>query len=213
MPRRTVLVLLAPLLGACANMATIETAVPPGSEVMEPRLVGTWEVRLDTSLAGRMVITQETATQYLVRDYEADGPSSVFMGRLGPLGGHRFIFELSPVADTTKMFHSLSGDSTRLNPPSYPLMVPIRMPLVIERADSGLSFAAFNGDTLVADLASGRLRTPFVTVKQGDLAATVLLTDHDPQSLNAALQRFADRPGALIWLRRVGHRISLPAPH
>jgi hypothetical protein len=213
MPRFPVLVLLAPMLSACANVATIETAVPPGSEVMEPRLVGTWEVRLDTSLAGRMVITHETATQYLVRDFEVEGTSSVFMGRLGPLGAHRFLFELSPVADTTKMFHSLSGDSTRLNPPSYPLMLPIHMPLVIERADSGLIFAAFNGDTLVADLTSGRLRTPFATVKQGDLAVTVLLTERDPQSLNAALRQFADRPGALIWLRRVGRSISLPALH
>jgi len=213
MPRFPVLVLLAPLLGACANMATIETAVPPGSEVMEPRLVGTWEVRLDTSLAGRMVITPETATQYLVRDYDVEGTSAVFVGRLGPLGVHRFIFELSPVADTTKMFHSLSGDSTRLNPPSYPLMLPIHMALVIERADSGLTFAAFNGDTLLADLTSGRLRTPFATVKQGDISATVLLTERDPQSLNAALRQFADRPGALIWLRRVGRSISLPTPH
>ena len=213
MPRFPVLVLLAPMLSACANVATIETAVPPGSEVMEPKLVGTWEVRLDTSLAGRMVITHETATQYLVRDFEVEGTSSVFMGRLGPLGAHRFIFELSPVADTTKMFHSLSGDSTRLNPPSYPLMLPIQMPLVIEWADSGLIFAAFNGDTLVADLTAGRLRTPFATVKQGDLAVTVLLTERDPQSLNAALRQFADRPGALIWLRRVGRSISLPALH
>jgi hypothetical protein len=213
MPRFALLVLLAPMLGACANMVTIETAVPPGSEVMEPRLVGTWEVRLDTSLAGRMVITRETATQYLVRDFEAGGTSAVFMGRLGPLGAHRFIFELSPVADTTKMFHSLSGDSTRLNPPSYPLMLPIHMPLVIEPADSGLTFAAFNGDTLLAALTSGRLRTPFATVKQGDISVTVLLTERDPQSLNAALRQFADRPGALILLRRVGHSISLPAPH
>lgn len=213
MPRFPVHVLLAPMLSACVSVATIETAVPPGSEVMEPRLVGTWEVRLDTSLAGRMVITHETATQYLVRGYEVEGTSSVFMGRLGPLGTHRFIFELSPVADTTKMFHSLSGDSTRLNPPSYPLMLPIHMPLVIERADSGLTFAAFNGDTLLAALTSGRLRTPFATVKQGDIAATVLLTERDPQSLNAALRQFADRPGALIWLRRVGRSISLPALH
>ena len=213
MPRFSLLVPLTLLLSACASVATIETAVPPGSEVMEPRLVGTWEVRLDTSLAGRMVITRETATQYLIRDFEVDGPSAVFMGRLGPLGTHRFILELSPVKDTTKMFHSLSGDSTRLNPPTYPLMLPVHMPLVIERADSGLTFAAFNGDTLLAALTSGRLRTPFATVKQGDISATVLLTERDPQSLNTFLRQFADRPGALVWLRRVGHSISLPAPH
>ena len=135
------------------------------------------------------------------------------MGRLGPLGAHRLILELSPVADTTKMFHSLSGDSTRLNPPSYPLMLPIHMPLVIERADSGLVFAAFNGDTLLADLTSGRLHTAFATVKQGDIAATVLLTEQDPKSLNAALQHFADRPGALLVLARVGRRIAFPVKH
>jgi hypothetical protein len=213
MSRFSALVLLSPLLSACTSVATVATAVPPGTEVMEPRLVGTWELRLDTALAGRMVITRETATQYLVRDYETDGPPAVFMGRLGPLGGHRFIFELSPVGDTTKMFHSLGGDSTRLNPPSYPLMLPVHMPLVIERADSGLIFGAFNGDTLGADVTSGRLRTPYVVVKQGDLSATLLLTERDPPSLNAALRQFADRPNALISLRRVGRRISLPVPH
>lgn len=210
MRRFALLVLLTPLLGACVNVASVETAIPPGSEVVEPRLLGTWEVRMDTALGSRIIITQESATQYMIRDLEVDGSPSVFMGRLGPLGAHRLILELSPVADTTKMFHSMSGDSTRLNPPSYPLMLAIHMSFVIERADSGLVFEAFNGDTLLADLTAGHLRTPFVTAKQGDIAATVLLTEQDPQKLNAALQSFADRPGALLVLARVGRRIAFP---
>jgi len=213
MTRPLLLILLAPLLSACVSVATIGTAVPSGAEVFEPQLVGTWELGVDTSLSSRLVITKEGAALYLIRDLEVSGTSSVLMGRLGPLGTHRWILELSPVGDTSKYTHPLSGDSTRLTPPSYPLMQPVIMPLVIERADSGLVFAAFNGDSLRTFLTSGRLRTPFAVVKQGDLNATVLLTEQEPSSLNAALQTFADRPGALIPLARVGHRLTLRMMH
>ncbi len=214
MTRPWFLILLAPMLGACVSVASVGTAVTAGDEVFEPRLVGTWELSEDTSVSSRFVITQEGAAQYLVRDYEVQGSTTVLAGRLGPLGSRRWIFELSPVGDTSKYFHPLSGsDSTRLNPPSYPLMLPIHMPLVIERADSGWVFSAFNGDSLLADLKSGRLRTPYSVVKQGDLNSTVLLTEQEPRNLNAALQTFADGPGRLIRLARVGQRLTLRIMH
>jgi hypothetical protein len=212
MARRLFLVLLAPALSACYTVASLETAVPPGQEVFEPRLVGTWELRSDTSVSSRMVITRESATQYLIRDQEAQGPSGVYMGRLGPLGPRRWILELSPVGDTSRYVHPMSSkDSTRLNPPDLPLMLPVHMPLVIERADSGLVFAVIRGDSLGAALRSGRLRTPFAILRSGDISATVVLTEEDPQRLNAALQQFVQQPGVLQPLPRVGQRLSLPS--
>ena len=214
MTRLLYLVLLAPVLSACYTVASLQTAIQPGAEVFDPRLVGTWEMSTDTSVTGRMVITREGAAQYLIRDLEVQGPSSVLMGRLGPLGPRRWILELSPVGDTSKYTHPLaSKDSTRLSPPSVPLMLPIIMPLVVDRADTGLVFSAFRGDSLSAELTSGALRTPFTVVKQGDISVTVLLTAQDPGSVNVALATFAGRPGALIPLPRVGHRISMPGMH
>jgi hypothetical protein len=214
MARRLFLVLLAPALSACYTVASLETAVPAGSEVFEPRLVGTWELREDTSSGGRLVITREGDAQYLVRDYGGDGSSTVLAGRLGPLGAHRWLFELSPVGDTTKYTHSLgSKDSTRLGPPEDMLLLPIRLPLVIERPDSGLVFAILKGDSLLKALQSGAVRTPFTLVARGDIATTVLLTEQDAEALNRALQAFVDRPGVLMPLPRVGRRITVPSLH
>jgi hypothetical protein len=214
MARRLLLLVLAPLLGACVNVATVETAVPSGAELFEPRLVGTWELRSDTSLTSRFVITGETGSQYLVRDLETEGPSNAFKGRLGVLGPHRWIFELSPVGDTSRYRHPLSSkDSTRLLPPEEPLMLPLHMPLVIEHADSGLVFEAFRGDSVAAALKAGRVHTPYSQVQVGDLAVTLLLTEDDPARLNTALRSLASLPGVLIALPRVGHRVTLPAMH
>jgi hypothetical protein len=214
MVRRLLLLLLAPALSACYTVASVETAVPAGQEVFEPRLVGTWELKSDSSVSGRMVITRETANEYLIRDLEVQGPSAAYKGRLGPLGPGRWILELSPVGDTSKYVHPLSRkDSTRLAAPDLPLMLPLHMPLVIERADSGLTFAALRGDSLRAALQSGRVRTPFAIVQSGDISATVLLTEDDPQKLNVALRGFAALPGVLLPLPKVGRSLSLPSTH
>jgi hypothetical protein len=201
------------MLGACVGVASLETAVPPRTEVFEPRLLGNWEIREDSFLTSRVVVTQEAAALYLVRYVQVHGDSAVLMGRLGPLGTRRWILELSPVGDTLQYVRSPgSRDSSRLAPPSHLLMMPVHMPLVIERADSGLRFAAFNGDSLQAYLTSRRLRTPFA-VKDEGFVSTVLLTEREPRSLNSSLQEFAERPGALVPLPRIGHRISAPAWH
>ena len=65
------------------------------------------------------------------------------------------------------------------------------MDLVIERADSGLVFAAFNGDSLREQLRSGTLAAPYV-----DWNGLLPLTATAPESLNATLRDFAARPGA-----------------
>ncbi len=212
MARSWSLVLLAPALSACYSVVTVQSAVPDGKEVFEPRLVGSWELRSDTSLSSRLVITREGAAEYLVRDLSLQGPSAAFKGRLGPLGPGRWLFELSPVGDTSSYVHPLSGrDSTRLLAPELPLLIPVRMPLVLERPDSGLVMWALNGDSLNAALKAGRLQTPFTLVSTGDISATILLTEQDPQRLNAALQAFVTRQGALIPLSRVGWRVALPS--
>jgi hypothetical protein len=214
MTRPPLLLLLAPLLGACVNVASVATAVPPGAATFDSGLVGTWELMTDTSVSSRLVVTRETATEYMVRDLETDPPSTVFMGRLAPLGPSRWVFELTPVGDTTHFRHTLSSkDSTRLLPPDEPLMLPLHMPLVIARADTGLVVAVFNGDSVAAAVKAGRVKTPYTAAQQGDISVTVLLTEEDPQLLNTALERLADLPGVLITLRRVGRRLWMPAMH
>ena len=93
-----------------------------------------------------------------------------------------------------------------MSPPECGLLIPIHMDLVIERADSGLVFAAFNGDSLREQLRSGTLAAPYV-----DWNGLLPLTATAPESLNATLRDFAARPGALSLWRRVVHRITRPS--
>ena len=212
MMRPLMLLLVAPLLGACTGVATLEKAVPGDAEVFEPRLVGTWEVREDTSLESRVVVTREGVARYLVRWMQVHGDSAVLLGRLGPLGSRRWILELSPVADTTTWVKRKdAGDSTRqLEAPSAALMIPVYMHVVIERADSGLVLAVFSGDSVRAQLEAGRVRSPFAEFGH-DFSTTLLLTERETKRLNAVLRELADRPGVLIPLPRRGYVVASPS--
>ncbi len=212
MTRPLMLLLVAPLLGACTGVATLETAVPDGAEVFEPRLVGTWEIREDSSLESRIVITREGAARYLVRWMQVHGDSTVLLGRLGPLGSRRWVLELSAIADTTTWVKRKdTGDSTRqLQAPSPALMIPVYMHVVIDRADSGLAFAMFNGDSVRAQLRAGRVRSGYAEAGR-EFSTTLLLTERETRRLNAALRDLADRPGVLIPLPRVGYRVASPS--
>jgi hypothetical protein len=201
------LALALPLLGACTAAVTLETAIPPGREVMEPALLGTWEIMDGPEVGSRAVVTPEGAGRYMLR-VTGDSPtdSAVLMGRLGALGTRRWILELSPVGDTSRYTKLPGRDSTRLSPPNRLLLVPVHMQLVVERADSGLRFAALNADSLLAQLRSGRLEASYA-----EWNGLVFLTGTDPARLNAAIREFADKPGALIPIPRVGRRITPPS--
>ncbi len=210
--RRCLLPLLcASLLGACTTLASLVTAVPPGLAVSEPRLMGTWEFMTDTTVEGRAIIREEGPGTYLIRWLPAHDDSMALVGRVGSLGPRRRVLEISAVADTTRYTHSFtSRDSTRLGPPSHPFEIPVHMLLVLELTDTGLVIAVPSTDSLQASTRSGHLKTQAVELTE-ELGSTVLMTEPDPSRLNAALRRFAERPGALEYLPRIGHRIIIPS--
>ncbi len=212
MTRRLLPLFLAPLAGACTTVASLQTAVPPGQAVSEPRLLGTWAFTTDTTLEARAIITEESAGTYLIRWLPTHHDSIALVGRVGMLGPRRRVLEVSAVDDTTKYAHAFAGrDSTRLGPPSHPFEIPVQMLLVLDLADTGLVIGVPNSDSLRVQGRSGRLKTSVVELQAAGFGSTVLMTEVDPAALNAALRQFADRPGTIDTLPRVGHRIILPS--
>ncbi len=198
------------MVAACSATATLETVIPPGSEAVDSRILGTWEIADGPEVTSHATVTQEAGGRYMIRvvpvETDRGESAAVFMGRLGTLGSRRLVLEFSPVGDTTKFTTLPDGrDSTRLRPPLLPLMLPYHMHLVLTMADTGIVLSAFNGDSLLSLLEAGRLRGD-----HADLNGPVLLTGTDPVALNALLRAFAGRPGALVVWRRVGRRITLP---
>jgi hypothetical protein len=209
MRRLPLLLAMAPALAACTTVTTLGTAVPKASAVFEPRLLGEWRM-VQSNDTNDVVITREGAAEYMIRPVKP-GPDAppVYAGRLGPLGSGRWMLELSPVADTMKYTHAPMGqDSTRLGPPEDFLLLPLHMQLIVGRADSGLSFAVFNTDSVAAALKDGRLHTEYTAASQGMFVATLLLTESETKPLDEVLASIAAMPGALITLPRVGRVVD-----
>jgi hypothetical protein len=209
MPRLPILLAAAPALAACTTVTTLGTAVPKNAAVFEARLLGTWRM-VQGHDTNEVVITREGAAQYMIRPVAPDpSRAPVYAGRLGPLGAGRWMLELSPVGDTTKYTHEMMGrDSTRLGPPQDLLLLPLHLQLIVGRADSGLTFAVFNTDSVAAALKDGRLHAEYTAASQGMFMATLLLTESETKPLDAVLGSTADLPGALIALPRVGHVVD-----
>lgn len=208
------LLLLAALASACGSVASIESAIALSrrdSTPFEPRLLGTWEYGDGARVDGRLIVTRSGTTGYVFELTVLDSDSTFFFDAItGTLGPDRLLLELSPIRGRLPRDGSRPiRDSIDHRPPDAVMLLPIKMQFVIETADSGLRFFVFDTDSLLEALTSGRITTPYLVHNEW-LSTTLLLTSPESDSIHAALQQFAGRPGALTPWPRTGHFVELP---
>lgn len=201
---------LAITLVACAvseDVHTLRPVVAESDAIFDARLVGTWEW-VDGKNVERAVISRDTGKPYSI-EYD----KYRFEARLGRLGGRQVLDVWPAPPDTTKL--DMTWVESLNNFHGY-LLTPAHLLLVLDlRADS-LLVSAFERDSLVVALASGKVRLPYIEL--GDSARNeggTLLLGGTTSQLRLAIGPYLAGGGALgkpSAFRRVPDARSSPVP-
>lgn len=174
------------MLVACSSVSSVDTAIPRGAAVEDPRLAGTWAGLDGDGDSMHLVVRRVEPNRYEMVNV-LDQPSDTVSVRFARLGEQLLMEASAPPARIT------TYDGWAL---------PLYFQAVIELEDSAIRLAWFDPDSLGAALRKSDPQLEFID-RDGDL----LLTSKTDR-LARGLAAYARQPGILskwtTW-RRVTH--------